>query len=60
MLRQFDFLQLSPLEQLRVGFWSSHVPFLIAMPVSVTTPENLVGREAGSQEEVGESIIGIT
>lgn len=47
MFSQFDFLQLSPLEELRVGFWSRHDLFLIAMPVSMTTPENLVGREAG-------------
>ena len=47
MLSQFDFPQLSPLEQLRVGSSSRHDAFLTAMPVSMTTPENLAGREAG-------------
>lgn len=47
MLSQFDFLQLSLPEQLRVGSWGWQGPFLIAVPLSMTTPENLAGTEAG-------------
>lgn len=47
MLNQFEFLHLSPPEQLRAGSWRRNDPFLIYASVSMIISENLLGRETG-------------